>query len=192
MAMMLLCLCVSTSLSGCLLPQDDALILPLPDRANRPLRVLVTQSTPPIREVAVRANRACDTFSVAVDDPDLGDTIRATWFIDPNERYVASVNEPVIPGNPVAGTGGSTVRKLEAPSQFYVQLSRFIDGQKHRVEVVVTDGEFIEGQQVSPNGDLQPFLNVSRQPVRAADGTIVQVEAFRDDYVWLVTVTACP
>ncbi len=86
MATMLLWLCVSTSLSGCLVPQDDALILTLPDRANRPLRVLATQSKPPNRELQVRAGRSCDPFSVTVDDPDLGDTIRATWFIDPNER----------------------------------------------------------------------------------------------------------
>jgi hypothetical protein len=192
MAMMLLWLCVSTSLSGCLLPQDDALLLPLPDQTNRPLRVVATQSTPRNRELQVRAGRDCDPFSVTVDDPDLDDTIRATWFIDPNERYVASGNLPATQGNAVTPNGVSTVRTLGAPVQFYTQLQRFIDGQKHRVEVVVTDGEFIEGQQVSPNGEVQPFLDVSRPSYRAPDGTIIPVAAFRDDYVWLVTVTACP
>ncbi len=159
--------------------------------ANRPLRVLTSQSRPANRELQVRAGRTCDPFSVTVDDPDVGDTIRAIWFIDPNERYVAEGNLPAIPGNPGTASGSSTVRTLEAPTQFYSQLARFIDGQKHRVEVLVTDGEFIEGQQVNLNGEALPFLDVRRPPVRT-DGTVVPVEAFRDDFVWFVTVTACP
>lgn len=184
---------------ACLLPQDDQIISDLPGAANRPLRVMPGQSQPQQRETTVKLGLNCkrETFSVNVDDPNGTDQIRALWFIDPNERYVQSgPNTPVIQGNPGTLIGaGSTVRLVQANTQFFGALTAFADGRKHRVEVVVTDGEFIESQRPDPNGGgTLAFLDINRPPIRLSTGEVVPVTAYRDDYVWVVDVdnTPCP
>lgn len=193
--MMLLGCALGALPMGCLLPQDDQLITELPLVANRPLRVIPGLSQPPQRESTVRTNPACrTTFSVQVDDQDLTDEISARWFIDPDERYVATTNKPSVEGNIGVIVGaGSTVRLVQSNSQFSTQLGAFGDGRQHRVEVVVTDGRFQENQSLDRDNNPQPFLDVSRASVRTSTGEVVPVQAYRDDFVWLVTVLeGCP
>ena len=158
---------------------------------NAPVRILSGLSIPEQRETVVRVgpNCAAPTFSIKADDPDVDDTIRALWFIDPTDRYVGGV-----PGN--SGThvnSASTVRSVTAPRQFLSSLSVIADGKKHRVEVVVTDGDFVENVRTDADGNPQPFLDTARPAIRAQGETRL-VTAFRDDYVWLVQVdtTPCP
>ena len=180
---------------ACVLPQDDQIITELPAAANRPPRILPGIAEPPQREFRVQLGSNCirTGFSVQVDDPNGADTIRANWFIDPNERYVPAGGQPVIRGNPGTPIGaGSTVRLVQAPPTFFTALQAFNDGRKHRVEVVVTDGEFIESERPDPQGGTQAFLDIVRPAVRTASGEVIPVAAYRDDYVWLVEVDTLP
>lgn len=162
-----------------------------PAIVNRPVRVILGRADPAARETTFRNGTCAPTqkFSVLVDDPDATDTVRALWFIDPNERYAGGV-----PGNSgVPVMTGSTVREVRAPGAFLAQVAGLTDGRKHRIEVVVTDGEFVEDELVDPvTTEKKPFLRVMRPAVALNDGGPQQVEAFRDDYVWLVEVTPCP
>ena len=178
---------------ACLLPQDDQIITPLPQAANRPLRVLPGLGVPEQREATATFGPNCTrpVFSVKVDDPNPDDRIEAQWFIDPIERYLGGVRGN--PGIPISG--GSTVREVKVPSQFITTLGTFTDGRTHRVEVVVTDGVFIESQRNDADGNPQPFLDISRPSVRVGEGdggVVIDVPAFRDDYVWLIQVDTTP
>ncbi|MBL8939393.1 MAG: hypothetical protein JNM69_32835 [Archangium sp.] len=191
MATMLLWLGLGICQMACLLPQDDDILTPLAPPANRPLRLIPGQAEPRQRETTVQLASNCatrTTFSVQVDDPDTTDVIRAQWFIDPNERYIGGT-----PGNQgVPTSGGSTVRELKAPAQFTNLLGALTDGRKHRVEVLVTDGEFQEDEFTEPTTmEKKPFLKVVRPSVGTAAGPVA-VEAYRDEYVWLVEVRTCP
>jgi hypothetical protein len=188
--------CVGCSMS-CLLPQDDLLLTERPPAANRPVRLVTGSARPGQREALVRLGvncpRAESEFSIRASDADVGDTIRANWFIDPNERYVAAPNRPVISGNPGTRIAGTDERIITSPSNLRITLQQFADGQRHRVEVVITDGEFIESEFVDPTTmEPRPALGVSRQPVRIATGEVIPVEAYRDDYVWFVEVNTAP
>jgi hypothetical protein len=179
---------------GCVLPQDDEVIVERPPFANRPLRVVSGSARPAQRESVVQLGPNCprEDFSIRVSDPDLDDTIAATWFIDPNERYVASPNSPVLTGNPGSRLSGSDLRIVTSPSVLRTTLQQYIDGQKHRIEVVVTDGRFIESELIDQaTMEARPFLDVSRDPIRNQEG-VFAVEAFRDEYVWLVEVSNAP
>lgn len=159
---------------------------------NAPVRIMSGLSIPEQRDVliAVGPNCAPPTFSIKADDPDANDAIRALWFIDPTNRYVGGV--PGNSGTPV--NSASTVRSVTAPRQFLSTLSVIADGKKHRVEVVVTDGDFVENVRTDADGNPQPFLDTSRAAIMT-QGQTLPVTAFRDDYVWLVqvdTTTPCP
>lgn len=74
-------------LGGCLLPQDDTLLDPLP-RKNRPPRIL-EQNVQPAQHVTVATN--CGTeFSAFVEDPDIDDKLTYRWYVD----YDPTVNSP--------------------------------------------------------------------------------------------------
>jgi hypothetical protein len=172
---------------------------PMPDvvTANQPVRIVSQSMRPAEREPPpLRLGPGCivlEPFSVRVSDPDRSDTIRATWFINPNERYVPAPQQPAFVGNPGTLIQGSDVRIITSPSSLRSSLQQFADGRKHRVEVVVTDGEFIESEVTDPvTGETRAFLDVTRSPVRVPGGGSVQVEASRDDYVWFVEVSTTP
>jgi hypothetical protein len=194
---MLLGMSVAGAHMACVFPQDDQIIPRLPDLTNRPLRILVDTVRPEQREPPpVRVGANCSPFSFNVFDPDVNDRINARWFIDPNERYIAAPNMPSVNGNlaePLLGT--PQTRLVRNPPSFLAQLSSYADGRKHRVEVIVTDGEFFEESGVDmATGERRDFLTVVRPPVAvqgAPDGGI-RVPAYRDEYVWLVEVSTSP
>ncbi|MDX2015458.1 MAG: hypothetical protein SFW67_35025 [Myxococcaceae bacterium] len=166
---------------------------PLPK--NEPVRIVAGTQTPERSASVVRVGANCPppTFSVRVSDPDLQDTINATWFIDPNERYAPTPQQPVFRGNPGVPVTGTTDRIVTSPISLRVGLQAFADGQRLRVEVIVTDGDFIESTITDPvTGEPKPFLEVARSSVRTAAGQVVPLEAFRDDTVWFVEVSTTP
>lgn len=172
---------------------------PMPDvvTANQPVRVVSQSMRPAEREPPpLRLGPGCigwEPFSVRVSDPDRSDTIRATWFIDPNDRYVPGPQQPVFSGNPGSPIQGSDERVITAPRALFTALASFADGRRHRVEVVVTDGDFVESLVDDlVSGESRPFLEVVRSPVRLASGDVVPVQAFRDDTVWFVEVSTTP
>lgn len=190
MATMLLWLGLGMCQMACLLPQDDDILTPVPVPANRPLLILQELPQPPQRETTVRLAANCgssrSTFSVRVEDPDVNDAIQARWLIDPDENYLGGV--PGNPGTPVQGS--PTKRQVSAPVAFTTVLGGLVDGRKHRVEVVVTDSQFVEIQR--ENGGTS-YLGVTRDPFPdpSVDGGI-KVAAYRDEWVWLVEVLPCP
>lgn len=182
---------------ACVFPQDDQIIPDLPGPSNRPLRVLQDLAQPELREATIKVDTTCPRtlFSIGVEDPNAADEIRARWFVDPNERYVADANKPALDGN--AGTllqPGSQVRRVTATMQFMNLLRGFADGRPHRVEVVVTDGLFQESEREDrTDGVVKPFLEVvRRETVRGPSGEVIPVTAYRDEYVWLVTIDPLP
>lgn len=152
---------------------------------NARVRIMSGLSIPEQRELILRVGPNCvfPTFSVKADDPDVTDVIRALWFIDPDVRYVGGVQG----NNGTAVSSEPTVRNVTAPGQFLANLSALADGKKHRVEVVVTDGDFVETVRTDAGVDSQPFLDTTRAAVVTA-GQTLPVTAFRDDYAWLVQV----
>ncbi|MCU0700231.1 MAG: hypothetical protein MUC96_27300 [Myxococcaceae bacterium] len=177
--------------AACGQPEPEA---PLPQ--NQPLRIIAGSQSPLRSQSVLRLGANCppmEAFSFRVTDPDLQDTIRASWFIDPNERYVPGPLQPVFSGNPGTTVAGSTDRVVRSPSSLRVGLLPFADGLRHRVEVVVTDGDFVETTSADPvTGEPLSFLDVTRSPVRTASGQTVPIEAFRDDTVWFVEVSTTP
>jgi hypothetical protein len=164
---------------------------------NQPVRIVSQSMRPAQREPPpLRLGPGClspEPFSVRASDPNRSDTIRATWFIDPNDRYVPGPQHPVFSGNPGSPIQGSDERVITAPSALYTALASFADGRRHRVEVVVTDGDFVESSVGDPvSSESRPFLDVVRAPVRLASGNVVPVQAFRDDTVWFVEVSTTP
>ncbi|MCU0700232.1 MAG: hypothetical protein MUC96_27305 [Myxococcaceae bacterium] len=148
---------------------------------------------PPIR-VGANCPSQESVFSLRANDPDATDTIRANWYIDPNERYVPEPpSKPEVRGNLGTRDPANNDRTITSPAGLRAALQQFADGQRHRLEVVVTDGEFTEIVITDPvSGEPRPFLDVRRDVLRNEDGTVTQVEAFRDEYVWLVEVSNAP
>jgi hypothetical protein len=164
---------------------------------NQPVRIISQSNQPSDREPMLRLGPNCPRddamFSVRVGDPDPSDSIRAIWFIDPNDRYVITPTTPVFLGNPGTLIPGTDVRLVSSPSSLRVALPQFADGKRHRVEVVVADGDFFESQVLDPaTGESRPFLDVSRPPVRTASGQVFALQASRDDTVWFVEVSTSP
>jgi hypothetical protein len=69
---------------GCLVPQDDTLLESIPQRRNRPPRIVETQvqpSEPIIRDFG--ASGLCELdFSVVVEDRDVDDLLTVRWYLD--------------------------------------------------------------------------------------------------------------
>ncbi|WP_224240913.1 hypothetical protein [Hyalangium gracile] len=69
---------------GCLVPQDDTLLESIPQRRNRPPRIVETQVQPPnpiIQDFG--AGGLCELdFSVLVEDPDVDDLLTVRWYLD--------------------------------------------------------------------------------------------------------------
>jgi hypothetical protein len=69
---------------GCLVPQDDTLLEGIPQRRNRPPRIVENQvqpSEPIITDFG--AGGLCELdFSVIVEDPDVDDLVTVRWYVD--------------------------------------------------------------------------------------------------------------
>jgi len=132
---------------------------------------------------------------VAVEDDDFDqesqtfkDTLRSRWFIQPNPQYTHAPGQIVLDGNYVPASD-TLVRKVEAPPTLITELANLTVDKDYRVEVWVTDGEFVEYADPPPGG-----LRVERpQLVQMPDGSKKQDVAYYDSFQWLVTIkTGCP
>lgn len=75
---------VAAVAGGCLVPQDDTLLEGLPDRRNRPPRIVESQVQPPepiIQDFGSAGLCELD-FSVVVEDPDVDDLLTVRWYVD--------------------------------------------------------------------------------------------------------------
>jgi hypothetical protein len=73
---------------GCLVPQDDTLLEGIPERRNRPPRIVEDQVQPPDSIIQdFGAGDLCELdFSVVVEDPDVDDLITVRWYLDYNNQ----------------------------------------------------------------------------------------------------------
>lgn len=69
---------------GCLVPQDDTLLEGLPDRRNRPPRIVESQVQPPEPIIQDFGSAGlCELeFSVIAEDPDVDDLLTVRWYLD--------------------------------------------------------------------------------------------------------------
>jgi hypothetical protein len=69
---------------GCLVPQDDTFLEGIPERRNRPPRIVENQVQPPEPIIEdFGAGDLCELdFSVIVEDPDVDDLLTVRWYLD--------------------------------------------------------------------------------------------------------------
>lgn len=173
LASVLLALLLAAPQCACFILEDYPVLEPLPAKRNASARI-VRVNSPPQRESTVRP-RACGglDFSVTVHDEDLsGTTVRSLWFLDPLPGYAT--------GEFRGETVGGGTRQLSAPARLLERLETLTDGQKHRVEVWITDGEFVPG-------GVEVVPPVSESAANAASETYLA-----DSALWFVEVQPCP
>ena len=143
----------ASATSGCILPQDDTLLSPLPAALNRPPRFLEDNLVPGTGITPLSNGVGCEQQFVAyAEDPDAADTLYVSFFIDYDRNPDISYGSTVI-----TGTGGGTVRgsaslTLRADQ---VGIPLFTVGD-HAVDVVVSDEPLQAGRRPRPRpaGDV--------------------------------------
>ena len=167
--------------SGCLFPQSDQVLPTLPPVKNQPLQIVnVTPAAQPFNfTTGTKPNSGgvpCDdtVFSVLVEDPDVGDTIKSLWYLDKTD-----VSLPFRP-NPVAPTG-ATQRTIGQPSSnaFKISMSTLTTGM-HLLKVYVVDTEFNEEE----GKDLAAAPRIVQLP----DGSDAENPGSIDQYTWVLNV----
>lgn len=162
--------------SGCLIPQDDTLLAELPQRRNRPPRILETQVQPPERIIQDfgTADRCELTFSVAVEDPDVDDLITVNWYLDYN------------PDNPTGfyrtfelANNGQAQRGDQATLRINLRAanSPLSEPGIHLVEALVADARLLSGRQPE------------QRRVPLADGGFIINPGYVVSYAWFVNTT---
>jgi hypothetical protein len=168
---------VGLTLSACLVPQDDHVLQDLPN-TNHPPRI-AEDSVSPGRIVNTGNQTTCPplTFSAAVEDDDVGDSLNAYWYISDLTNLATLPSAESSIANP---TG--EVRRKD-PAQLTINFAAPNPLQTpgvHVVELVLADGTVIN--RVPQPRDLLP------------DGG-VGTPAFAVSYAWVVNVssgTLCP
>ncbi len=178
MAMVLLLACLS-AFSGCFIPQDEPLLPDLPPKRNSPPKIVGQR--PLQQETRVTISGSCEKtrFEIDVRDDDTANPLSTLWFVDPGPA------SPVLRGETVSGSATRTIRTLKEPSGLSLALLPLTDGKRHRVQVFVTDGRFID--------ERTPSLVELDPPVTAnlPDGGMLTDVAYVDSFDWLVEVTQC-
>jgi hypothetical protein len=167
---------------GCLLVSDPAYLDAFP---NRPPR-LIEESAQPARRVTVPALPGCSiTFRIQAEDPDLGDTLVARWYID----YDPQTNPSPFSESELgyAESVGNAPRQ-RVPATLTIRLDAAnnpLPRGDHVVEVLVTDGTLVN-RVPAPRPPIGTF----------PDGGPIEDVSYVVSYAWMVTVTnegtACP
>jgi hypothetical protein len=123
---------------GCLVPQDDTLLQSIPQRRNRPPRIVETQVQPPDPIIEdFGAGDLCELdFSVVVEDPDVDDLITVRWYLDYDDQNPTGYyRETTLANNgePQRGERASLRINLRAAN------SELSTPGVHLVEALVTD-----------------------------------------------------
>ncbi|NBD12182.1 MULTISPECIES: hypothetical protein [Corallococcus] len=162
--------------SGCLIPQDQALLEGVPGFKNRPPRVVEEQVEPSERILRAFGVGSCtQDFSVVVEDLDVDDRITVEWYVDYNpSNPVGSYRQIVLAntGQPRRDDRGTLHMDLRAANN---PLST---PGIHLVEALVTDRHLTNRQ---PDPPEEVFL---------ADGGVVKNPGFVTSYSWVVNTVA--
>ena len=144
---------LSASSTACLIPQDDTLLGPLPSALNRPPRFLEDNLVPSTSITPVSNGTGCEQQFVAyAEDPDSGDTLYVSFFIDYEKNPEVSYGSTVITGTGTGAVRGSAALTLRADQ---VGIPLFTVGD-HAVDVVISDEPLQSGRRPRPRpvGDV--------------------------------------
>jgi hypothetical protein len=168
--------CVAWAASGCLIPQDDTLLVELPQRRNRPPRILENLVNPPerITQDFGTVGRCELEFSVAVEDPDVDDLITVSWYLDYSAenrtgyyRQVALANN----GEPQRGDRATLRINLGAAN------SPLSEPGVHLVEALVSDARLVG-------------RDPEQRRVPLADGGVIINPGYAVTYAWFVNTVS--
>ncbi|ADO72266.1 hypothetical protein [Stigmatella aurantiaca] len=159
--------------SGCMLPQDDIFLEELPERRNRPPRIVETQVQPPVRIIRdFGAAGQCELeFSVIVEDPDVDDRISVKWYLDYNpQNPIGPYRETDLARNGQSQRGERATLNinLRAANSPLRELGT------HLVEALVTDSRLLAGRQ-------------PESITYEGDGGVIVNPGFVVTYSWFVT-----
>ncbi|WP_224369939.1 hypothetical protein [Hyalangium versicolor] len=156
------------------MPQDDTLLESIPQRRNRPPRIVETQVQPPnpiIQDFGTGDLCALD-FSVVVEDPDVDDLLTVRWYLDYDDqnpmgayREIPLANN----GEPQRGDRATLSINLRAAN------SPLSDPGVHLVEAVVSDTRLV-GREPVPVGTI--VLD---------GGTVIVNPGYVVTHAWFVT-----
>lgn len=175
----------ATLCGGCLLPQDDQVPPFFPDSINRPPQILDTGRKPVQQEAIVLAGKTCvapSEFELVVEDD--SPTIQHKWFIDPNSTYHPTEDDD--PGHTGTNEAGKAAeqRRLRAPNGLMTALGKdkYLIG-KHRVEVVITDGNLLDTSTGIGFESTQTGFDENH--------VLIDQPVFHTSYTWFVQVKPC-
>ncbi|MBL0694277.1 hypothetical protein [Comamonas sp. JC664] len=167
----------SCAASGCLIPQDDTLLDSVPEFMNRPPRIIESLVLPQQRFIPDFGANGCElTFEVAVEDPDVDDSLVVHWYVDynPQDPYRYYVAVPLLNSSaPLRADRGRLTISLESAN------NPLGTPGYHLVEALVTDAVLL-------NRVVQP------RPVRLPDGTFMENPGFVVTYAWTVNTVQGP
>jgi hypothetical protein len=165
---------------GCLLPQDETYLSELPQPRNRPPRIVESQVQPSERIIRGYGAGLCALeFSVIVEDPDVGDTLSAHWYVDyePSQSRGADLEYSLAPSSKPLREDRAYFR-----DRYGAIGSRLSTPGDHLVEVVISDSRLL-------GREPQPRL------IKLPDGTIHADPGYTATYAWFVKTVAggdCP
>ena len=165
------------ALGGCLIPQDENFLSELPVPRNRPPRIVEKQVQPSERIIRGYGADFCSLeFSVIVEDPDVGNTLTANWFVDYDPSQPRGADRVVR----LEPRDASVVRDERAyfqPNFNSPVFDRLNTPGDHIVEVIVADTALV-------GRDPQPTV------IKLPDGQDVSDPGYTASYVWFVRTEA--
>lgn len=179
MAGLLLAAAVCVPTSGCLIPQDDQVILDLPPKANSPIKVV---SQEPAQRLKFANSTTCASqnpaFRVFAEDADVADVVYSMWFIDQGPD-AQNYQPNIIPG------GSSPRREVTAPnlSAFRSALANLNPGT-HLLTAYVADWPFLE--------PIDGKVGTVSRDETLADGGVLKDSGSFDSFTWVLDVEPCP
>jgi hypothetical protein len=137
---------------GCLVPQDDTLLEGIPERRNRPPRIVESQvqpTEPIIQDFGL--NGLCELdFSVVVEDPDVDDLITVQWYLDyDSQNPTGFFREFKLANNGEPQRG----ERATLPINLRAANSPLSAPGVHLVEAVVADTRLVE-RSPEPKGSI--------------------------------------
>ncbi|MBN9685074.1 MULTISPECIES: hypothetical protein [unclassified Corallococcus] len=162
--------------SGCLIPQDVALLESLPEFRNRPPRILEEQVEPSERILRAFGVGSCtQDFNVVVEDLDVDDRITVEWYVDYNPSNPTGYYRQIVlanTGQPRRDDRGTLRMDLRSAN------NPLAPPGIHLVEAFVTDRHLTNRQPDPPD------------EVILADGGVVKNPGFVTSYSWVVNTVA--
>ncbi len=149
----------------------------LPPKKNSPPRIVTVDPASPV-PVKLGLNCKVQQFRVVVEDPDVGDPIRNKWFTELDPLGLGGTTLAV-------EDAGTRSKPVQPPSTLFSATSIYATNRgKHKLTVVIADGEFSEGDTL-----------VERVVGTLKDGGVQYNPAYTDSYTWDIDTsdgTPCP